>query len=318
MNKVIEKLNNAKSPFASFELVPPLKGSDVNVLYKSIEPLMELNPGFLNVTCHRDEVQYIPNDNGTYNKLTLSKRPSMLAIVATIMRRFDIDIVPHVICGGASMGKIESELLDLHFMGVNNVVALRGDAEPGQKRFIPDPEGFTHSDQLVEMITRLNRGQYLDPRIMQGVSTDFCVGVAGYPEKHFEAPNMLTDIDHLKRKVDAGAHYVVTQMFFDNNKFFEFRDKCVAAGINVPIIPGLKPLSTARQIQTIPQAFHLDIPNELVTELMSHEGKEQQYEIGIEWCIAQCRDLLAHDVPALHFYTMGRADNVRRIVKAVL
>lgn len=318
MNKVIDKLSTAKSPFASFELVPPLKGSDVNVLYNSIEPLMDLNPGFLNVTCHRDEVQYIPNDNGTYSKLTLSKRPSMLAIVATIMKRFDIDIVPHVICGGASMGKIESELLDLHFMGVNNVVALRGDAEPGQKRFIPDPEGFTHSDQLVEMITRLNRGQYLDPRIMQGVSTDFCIGVAGYPEKHFEAPNMLTDIDHLKRKVDAGAHYVVTQMFFDNNKFYEFRNKCVAAGINVPIIPGLKPLSTAKQIQTIPQAFHLDIPHELVTELMNHEGKEQQYEIGIEWCIAQCRDLLAHDVPALHFYTMGRADNIRRIVKAVL
>jgi len=318
MNKVIDKINNASSPFASFELVPPLKGSDVNVLYKSIEPLIELNPAYINVTCHRDEVQYIPNDNGTYSKLTLSKRPSMLAIVAAIMQRFDVDIVPHVICGGASMGKIESELLDLHFMGVNNVVALRGDAEPGQKRFIPDPEGFTHSDQLVEMIARLNRGQYLDPRIMNGVSTDFCVGVAGYPEKHYEAPNMCTDIEHLKRKVEAGADYIVTQMFFDNAKFYEFRDKCREAGINVPIIPGLKPLSTAKQIQTIPQAFHLDIPNDLVSELQQHDNKEEQYEIGIEWCIAQCRDLLAHDVPALHFYTMGRADNVRRIVKAVI
>lgn len=317
MSKVIDKLNNSKSTFVSFELVPPLKGSDVNVLYNSIEPLMELNPAYINVTCHRDEVQYIPNDNGTYSKLTLAKRPSTLAIVAAIMQRFNVDIVPHVICGGASMAKIESELLDLHFMGINNVVALRGDAEPGQKRFIPDPDGFMHSNQLVEMITRLNHGQYLDPRI-QGISTDFCVGVAGYPEKHYEAANMQTDIEHLKQKVEAGAHYVVTQMFFDNSKFYEFREQCRNAGITVPIIPGLKPLSTARQIQTIPQAFHLDIPNDLVNELQRYDKKEDQYQVGIEWCIAQCKDLLAHDVPALHFYTMGRADNVRQIVKAVM
>lgn len=317
MSKVIDKINNSKSKFVSFELVPPLKGSDVNVLYKSIEPLIELNPAFINVTCHRDEVQYIPNDNGTYSKLTLAKRPSTLAIVAAIMQRFNIDIVPHVICGGASMAKIESELLDLHFMGINNVVALRGDAEPGQKRFIPDPDGFTHSNQMVEMIARLNRGEYLDPRIT-GVSTDFCVGVAGYPEKHYEAANMQTDIDYLKKKVDAGADYIVTQMFFDNKVFYDFRDKCRQAGITVPIIPGLKPLSTSKQIETIPQAFHLDIPNDLVNELKKHDDKQMQYEAGIEWSIAQCKDLLNNDVPALHFYTMGRADNVRRIVKAVM
>lgn len=317
MSKIIEKINSSTSPFVSFELVPPLKGSDVNVLYNSIEPLMELNPAFLNVTCHRDEVQYIPNDNGTFTRFTLSKRPSTLAIVATIMQRFKVDIVPHVICGGASMGKIESELLDLHYMGINNVVALRGDAEPGQKRFIPDPEGFTHTNQLVEMIARLNKGQYLDPRI-SGTSTDFCVGVAGYPEKHVEAANMQADIENLKRKVDAGAHYIVTQMFYDNSKFYAFRDQCRDAGISVPILPGLKPLSTAKQLQTIPQAFHLDIPHELVTELQRHDDKQKQYEIGIEWCIAQCRDLIEHGVPALHFYTMGRPDNIRRIVKAVM
>lgn len=317
MSKVINKINGSHSAFVSFELVPPLKGSDVNVLYKSIEPLMELNPAFLNVTCHRDEVQYIPNDNGTYSKLTLAKRPSTLAIVAAIMQRFNIDIVPHVICGGASMAKIESELLDLHFMGINNVVALRGDAEPGQKRFIPAPNGFTHSNQMVEMIARLNRGEYLDPRI-SGVSTDFCVGVAGYPEKHYEAANLQTDIDYLKKKVEAGADYIVTQMFFDNKVFYDFRDKCRQAGITVPIIPGLKPLSTSKQIDTIPQAFHLDIPNELVRELKKHDDKQMQYEVGIDWCIAQCKDLLCNDIPALHFYTMGRADNVRRIVKAVM
>lgn len=317
MNKVIDKLNNAKSPFASFELVPPLKGSDVNVLYKSIEPLIDLNPAFINVTCHRDEVQYIPNENGTYSKHTISKRPSTLAIVAAIMQRFDVDIVPHVICGGASMAKIESELLDLHFMGVNNVVALRGDAEPGHKRFIPEPDGFTHSSELVKMITDLNKGQYLDPS-MTGVSTDFCVGVAGYPEKHFEAANMQADIEHLKEKVNAGAHYIVTQMFYDNSVYYDFVKQCREAGITIPIIPGLKPLSTAKQIQTIPQAFHLDIPQELVVELQRHSNKDAQYEVGIEWCIAQCKDLLEHGVPALHFYTMGRPDNIQRIVKAVL
>lgn len=317
MNKVIDKLNNSTSAFASFELVPPLKGSDVNVLYKSIEPLMDLNPAYINVTCHRDEVQYIPNENGTFSKLTISKRPSTLAIVAAIMQRFDVDIVPHVICGGASMAHIESELLDLHFMGVNNVVALRGDALPGHKRFIPEPDGFSHSSQLVEMISNLNRGEYLDPS-MKGVNTDFCVGVAGYPEKHFEAANLEADIIQLKNKVDAGAHYIVTQMFYDNNKYYDFVKQCREAGITVPIIPGLKPLSTAKQIHMIPQAFHLDIPQELVKELEKQESKEAQYQVGIEWCVAQCRDLLEHGVPALHFYTMGRPDNVCRIVKAVL
>lgn len=317
MKKVIDKLTNSTSPFVSFELVPPLKGSDVNVLYNSIEPLIDLNPAYINVTCHRDEVQYIPNENGTFTKHTISKRPSTLAIVAAIMQRFDVEIVPHVICGGASMAKIESELLDLHFMGVNNVVALRGDAEPGHRRFIPEPDGFAHSSQLVEMITKLNRGVYLDPS-MSGVSTDFCVGVAGYPEKHFEAANIQADIEHLKEKVNAGAHYIVTQMFYDNSKYYDFVKLCRDAGITVPIIPGLKPLSTARQIHTLPQAFHLDIPQELVLELQRHSDKEAQYEIGIEWCIAQCKDLLAHGVPALHFYTMGRPNNIQHIVKAVL
>lgn len=319
MPKVTDIINQRKGePFVSFELVPPLKGSDVNVLNKSIETLVDLDPAFINVTCHRDEVQYILNDNGTYNKMTLSKRPSTLAIVGAIMQRFDISIVPHVICGGASAAKIESELLDLHFMGINNVVALRGDAEPGYRRFIPEPDGFSHSSELVEMIDHLNNGVYLDPSIKNGISTDFCIGVAGYPEKHFEAANIEIDIMHLKQKVDAGAHYVVTQMFFDNVKFYQFRDLCRKAGINVPIIPGLKPLSSAKQIQSIPQAFHLDIPNELVAKIQQYNDKESQYEAGVEWCIAQCNDLLQNDVPALHFYTMGRADNVRRIVKAVM
>jgi methylenetetrahydrofolate reductase (NADPH) len=235
--KVIDILNSSKAPFASFELVPPLKGSEVTKLYNSIDPLMEFHPPFINVTCHRDEIEYTPNGDGSYTKLTLAKRPGTIAIVAAIMRRYDVQIVPHVICGGASKSKVESELLDLHFLGIHNVVALRGDAIPGQRFFQPEPDGFAHSDELVAMISNLNRGEYLDPTVKNGVATDFCVGVAAYPEKHFEAANLETDIQYLKRKVDAGADYIITQMFFDNEKFFDFIEKCRKAGITVPIIP---------------------------------------------------------------------------------
>lgn len=200
MMKVIDILNSSKAPFASFELVPPLKGSEVTKLYNSIDPLMEFHPPFINVTCHRDEIEYTPNSDGSYTKLTLAKRPGTIAIVAAIMRRYDVQIVPHVICGGASKSKVESELLDLHFLGIHNVVALRGDAIPGQRFFQPEPDGFAHSDELVAMISNLNRGSYLDPTVKDGVATDFCVGVAAYPEKHFEAANLETDIQYLEAK----------------------------------------------------------------------------------------------------------------------
>ena len=227
--KVIDILKNSQKPFASFELVPPLKGSEASRLYQPLEQLMEFHPPFINVTCHRDEVEYVPNNDGTYSKLTLAKRPGTVAIVAAIMRRFpELEIVPHVICGGTSKAGVESELTDLSFLGIQNVVALRGDAIPGQRFFIPEPDGFAHTDELVGMISRLNQGQYLDPTVKNGVATDFCVGVAAYPEKHFEAANLDADIQNLKRKVDAGADYVVTQMFFDNDSFYQFTDRCRA------------------------------------------------------------------------------------------
>ena len=318
MSKVIDILNGSKAPFASFELVPPLKGSDVSRLYDSIDPLMEFAPPFINVTCHRDEVEYVPNADGTYTKMTLAKRPGTVAIVAAIMRRYpQLEIVPHVICGGASRSKVESELLDLHFLGIQNVVALRGDAIPGQRYFIPEADGFSHTDELVGMIHNLNGGRYLDPTVKNGLPTDFCVGVAAYPEKHYEAANLDTDIHHLKQKVDAGADYIVTQMFFDNDSYYRFVERCRAAGITVPIIPGLKPISSQRQIDLLPRSFHIDIPQELVAMLSEAKGADGAYQVGIEWSIRQSQDLLAHGAPAIHYYTMAKTDNVRRIVKAV-
>lgn len=316
--KVIDILNNSRQPFASFELVPPLKGSDVTRLYDSIDPLMEFAPPFINVTCHRDEVEYVPNADGTYNKMTLAKRPSTIAIVAAIMRRYpNLQIVPHVICGGASRAKVESELLDLHFLGIQNVVALRGDAIPGQRFFIPEADGFSHSSELVALISNLNQGRYLDPTVKNGLSTDFCIGVAAYPEKHYEAANLDTDIQYLKQKVEAGADYIVTQMFFDNNSYFSFVDRLRQAGITVPVIPGLKPISSQRQIDLLPRSFHIDIPQQLVSELSKAKSADAAYQIGIEWAIQQSRELLAHGAPAVHYYTMAKSDNVCKIVKAV-
>lgn len=316
--KVIDILNSSQRPFASFELVPPLKGSDVSRLYDSIDPLMQFAPPFINITCHRDEVEYIPNGDGSYKKMTLAKRPSTIAIVAAVMRRYpQLEIVPHVICGGASQSRVESELLDLHFLGIENVVALRGDAIPGQRFFIPETDGFSHSAELVAMIRQLNRGQYLDPTVKNGLSTNFCVGVAAYPEKHFEAANLDVDIQHLKQKVEAGADYIVTQMFFDNQQYFQFVERLRQAGITVPVIPGLKPISSQRQIDLLPRSFHIDIPQALVSALKQAKTLEAAYQVGIEWAIEQSRELLDHGAPAIHYYTMAKTDNVCQIVKKV-
>ena len=316
--KVIDILNGSQRPFASFELVPPLKGSDASRLYQSLDPLMEFQPPFVNITCHRDEVEFVPNGDGNYTRMTLAKRPSTVAIVAAIMRRYpELEIVPHVICGGSSCSRVESELLDLHFLGINNIVALRGDALPGQKVFIPESDGFSHSSELVEMISNLNRGQYLDPTVKQGHSTNFCIGVAAYPEKHYEAANMETDIQHLKQKVEAGADYIITQMFFDHEKFYRFVDLCRKAGITVPIVPGLKPISSKKQIDMLPRSFHIDIPQELVSLMDKAKTAEDAYQLGIDWAISQSRDLLQHGFRAIHYYTMAKPDNVCQIVRAV-
>ena len=263
-------------------------------------------------------MEYVPNGDGTYTRMTLAKRPGTVAIVAAIMRRYpELEIVPHVICGGSSSSHVESELLDLHFLGINNIMALRGDALPGQKHFAPEPDGFAHSSELVGMISNLNRGQYLDPTVKNGLATDFCIGVAAYPEKHFEAANLESDIHHLKQKVEAGADYIVTQMFFDNDRFFRFVELCRNAGITVPIIPGLKPISSKKQIDMLPRSFHIDIPQELVSLMEKTRTAEDAYQAGIDWAIRQSRDLLQHGFPAIHYYTMAKPDNVCQIVRAV-
>lgn len=316
--KVIDILRNTEKPFASFELVPPLKGSDASRLYDALDPLMRFHPPFINVTCHRDEIEYVPNPDGTYTRMTLARRPGTIAIVAAIMRRYpDLQIVPHVICGGASCSRVESELLDLHFLGIHNVMALRGDALPGQRYFQPEADGFAHTDQLVSMIDHLNHGQYLDPTVRHGLPTDFCVGVAAYPEKHFEAANLDADIYNLKRKVEAGADYIVTQMFFDNEHFYRFRDRIQQAGIDVPLIPGLKPLSSQRQIELLPRTFHIDLPPALVRQMRATATPDEAYQQGIEWTVGQSEDLLRHGVPAIHYYTMAKTDNICQIVEAV-
>ena len=245
MTKVIDIINKKTAPFASFELVPPLKGSDISKLYASIEPLMEFAPPFINITFHRDEVEYRQKNDGRFEKVILTKRPGSVAIAAAIMKRFPVEVVPHLICGGTSKHQLENDLIDLNFLDIQNVVALRGDAIPGQKYFTPEPDGHRYSCELVEQIHNMNQGIYLDSSLTDAVHTNFCIGVAAYPEKHYEAPNIDIDIENLKHKVDAGADYIVTQMFFDNAKFYTFVEKCRAAGISVPIIPGLKPISTS-------------------------------------------------------------------------
>lgn len=315
MTKVIDIIHKQTTPFVSFELVPPLKGSDTSKLYNAIEPLLEFAPPFINITYHRDEVEYRQQPDGTFQKVILTKRPGSVAIAAAIMKRFPVEVVPHLICGGSNKHKLENDLLDLNFLGIQNVVALRGDAIPGQKYFTPELNGHRYSSELVQQIHNMNQGIYIDETLTHAVPTNFCIGVAGYPEKHYEAPNLDIDIENLKRKVDAGAEYIVTQMFFDNNKFYHFVDKCRAAGIQVPIIPGLKPISTQTHIELLPRAFSIDLPQELMREIRRCPNNEAIYQVGIEWCTTQSKDLLTHGVPAIHYYTMGKAENIREILK---
>ena len=314
--KVSDILASSSKAFPSLEIVPPLRGMTKNELLESIAPFMEFSPKYINVTSHRDEYEFREEADGSFSRHLVRNRISETTVCAAIMSRYDVDVVPHLICGGSTAEEIESKLDNLEFLGINNILALRGDCMTGEKRFTATPGGYRYASELVEGIrTYQGSAGYRRSRKIED-DRYFCIGVGAYPEKHFEAPNLETDIANLKKKVDAGADYIITQMFFDNQVYYDFVDRCREAGISIPIIPGLKPLSTARQISTLPEAFSLDIPIEL-SEAMgkAEDNRMEAYRIGTEWCTMQCKDLIAHGVPAVHFYTMGKTDNIVSILR---
>lgn len=304
----MNNLAKDSKPYASLEIVPPLTGISKEQLINDIRPFTEFNPRFINVTCHRDEIEYMEQPDGTYSRRLVRRRVSETAVCGAIQSELKVDVVPHIICGGASAQQIDFQLQDFKFMGISNVLALRGDCLAGEKRFTPAPDGYSHASELVEAIRSFEKANDCEGF--------FRIGVGGYPEKHFEAPNLEIDIENLKKKVDAGADYVIVQMFYDNEVFYSYVDKCRAAGIDIPIIPGIKPISTYRHLQLLPESFSIDIPVDLAKEIEAHrDDKAAIYRIGQEWATAQCKDLLAHGVPAIHFYTMGKSANVIGILK---
>ena len=314
---VIDIINNSDKTVFSFELLPPLKGNDAGKIYRTIESLVEFDPKYINITTHRDEMVFIELPDGTIEKRTVRKRPGTVAIAAAIQHKYDIPVVPHILCGGFSKSETEHVLIDLNFMGVNNVLALRGDGLKTDHIFRPNPEGHANATELVEQVVNLRDGKYLEVDLKNSAPMDFCIGVAGYPEKHFEAPNFETDLNYLKQKIDSGADYIVTQMFFDNQVYYDFVDKCRAAGINVPIIPGIKPINLQNQLTVLPKLFSINLPQALATELAKCKDNDAAKVVGTEWAIHQSKDLLTHNVPSLHIYTYGVSDNTRKIIEAV-
>jgi methylenetetrahydrofolate reductase (NADPH) len=314
--RVCEILETAKRPLFTFELIPPLKGTNAQTLLETVRTLSEFEPAYINVTNHQAEVVYLDRPDGLVQRKVVRKRPGTIALSALIQYTFNIPVVTHLICGGSNADQLEDDLVELHFLGLENVLALRGDPPAGIKRFAPTEGGHTYSSELVEQIANLNRGVYLDPTLENAQATNFCIGVAGYPEKHGEAPNREWDIEMLKRKVESGAHYIVTQMFFDNSVYYRFVQECRSGGITVPIIPGLKPIGSRRDLATIPQTFHVDFPPALVEQLQRATSLAEIREVGVAWTIEQTKDLLQHNVPGVHFYTLGRAENVARVVRA--
>jgi len=314
---ITEILNQPDLSRFSIELLPPLKGEHIDSIYRTMDALMPFNPAFVDVTYHREEYVYREIGPGLLQKRTVRKRPGTVGICAALMNRYDIETVPHIICGGFSVEETENALIDLDFVGVRNVLALRGDAIRSEGRFKAEPDGHAYAIDLVDQIVDLNKGIYLDPDLKNTTATEFCIGVAGYPEKHFEAPNPHSDLRWLKKKVDHGASYIITQMFFNNSHYFDFVDRCRAADINVPIIPGLKPLTTAKQLSILPQVFHVDLPDALGDAVESARTREQVKKVGMEWCTGQAEELLDRGVPTLHFYTMGQANPTVEIAKRV-
>lgn len=316
--KITDHIKNAEGKtLFSFELLPPIKGQSIKGIFNAIDPLMEFNPPFIDVTYLREDYIYKQRENGLLEKVAYRKRPSTVATCAAIMNKYKVDAVPHLICGGFTKDETENALIDLQFLGIDNVLVLRGDARKSDSMFIPTPNGHGYASDLVQHVADMNNGKYLHDDMDSPEKTDFCIGVAGYPEKHFESPNLDTDFKFLKLKVDLGAEFIVTQMFFDNKKYKEFVDKCRAHGITVPIIPGLKPITNSKQLMSLPKVFHLDIPIELSEAIQACKNEKEVKEVGIEWMINQCKELREMGAPVLHFYTMGNPEPTKRIAQAV-
>lgn len=315
--KIIDHISNANGKtLFSFELLPPIKGQSIQWIYDAIDPLLEFNPPFIDVTSLREDYIYKEQPDGLLQKVSYRKRPGTIAICAAIINKYKIDAVPHLICGGFTKEETENALIDLQFLGIDNVLALRGDARKADSTFVPTKGGHTYASDLVKHIKNHNDGKFLHEYV-DTFKSDFCIGVAGYPEKHFEAPNLNTDFKYLKHKVDLGAEFIVTQMFFDNQKYFDFVNKCRENGINVPIIPGLKPISTLSQLTVLPKIFNIDLPDELTDALAKAKNNAEAKEIGTAAMIKQCKELIAFGAPVLHFYTMGKPDQTKEIAKAV-
>ena len=315
--QVTEHLAKAKDTLVSFEVLPPLKGRTISYIYEHLDPLMEFKPSWINVTYPRSETIVRKNASGVEERVDVRKRPGTVGICAAIMNHYNVDAVPHIICGGFSKRETEDALIDLQFLGIDNVLVLRGDAEKGQKTFVPEPNGNQQAIDLLQQVVGLNKGEYLDKEIVNGSKTNFCMGVAGYPEKHFEAPSMEFDLQRAKDKVNAGAQYIMTQMFFDNKKYFEYVDACRSIGINVPIIPGLKPITNKKQLTILPNIFYVDIPADLRNAMQAATTDEACEQVGTEWLIQQSKELKAAGVPVLHYYTLGKPKVIKDVCKGI-
>lgn len=316
--KVTDHIKHAKGTLISFEVLPPLKGKGISSLYEHMDPLMEFKPSFINVTYHRSEHIFKKRADGSFEKVVVRKRPGTESICAAIMNKYNIDTVPHLICGGFSVQETEDALINLHYLGIDNVLVLRGDAAKNETAFEPEPGGHKYAIDLLKQVVNLNNGMYLEEDLKGTSKTKFSIGVAGYPEKHFEAPNLEIDLQNLKKKVDAGADYIVTQMFFDNSKFFEFEKQCRAIGINVPIIPGLKPITTKKQLSVLPRIFHVDLPTELSNAMIQCKTEEDCEKVGTEWLLHQSKELKKAGVPVLHYYTLGKPRVIYNAVKEIV
>lgn len=315
--KITELINQDKQTAFSFEVLPPLKGAGIGKLQEDIRTLLDFNPKYINITAHRSEVVMKDLGNGLMERTTLRRRPGSVAVAAALQNEFKIPIVPHILCSGFTREETEYVLIDLQYLGITNLLLLRGDKARQDASFRPTKDGYAHTTELQKQVNDFNNGLFLDGSPMKEAGPKFCYGVACYPEKHEEAPNLATDANWFKHKVALGAEYGVTQMFFDNKKYFDFLHKMRAEGVTVPIIPGIKPLAKISQLTGLPRLFHCDLPEELTTEAFKCKTDDELKALGVEWCTHQCRELIKAGVPSIHFYMTGNVDSLRQVAKNI-